>query len=160
MNENGNALASEASGRWPAWKSWNILAPSSPEESSLVPMHKGWTQGRRQDLNANGPGRLQAVTLHSGETNLLLGLAPIGGWGAPAPLSRHRIPHRRLPAERRPTRPPAPIMEGNLEPGESICHRQHKPLNSRANLDQQVLQECTNHLLFLSFFLSKLCLLC
>lgn len=36
--------------------------------------------------------------------------------------------------------------------GESICRRQHKPLNIRANLDQQVLQECTNHLLFLSFF--------
>lgn len=32
----------------------------------------------------------------------------------------------------------------------SICRRQHKPLNIRANLDQQVLQECANHLLFLS----------
>lgn len=34
----------------------------------------------------------------------------------------------------------------------SICRRRHKPLNIRANLDQQVLQECANHLLFLSPF--------
>lgn len=31
--------------------------------------------GPRQDLNANGPGRLQAVTLLGREANLLLGLA-------------------------------------------------------------------------------------
>jgi hypothetical protein len=77
-----------------ARRSWNILAPSTPEESSLVPVHKGWTQGRQQDVNANGPGSLQAVTLWEGEANLLLGLAlsctRCAGIRA-APLSRHQI---------------------------------------------------------------------
>lgn len=149
-----------------AWRSWNILAPSTPEESSLVPVHKGWTQGRQQDVNVNGPGSLQAATLREGEANLLLELAPsctpCAGSGLHLFLGTrsHRgdcllreavLTHQRA----------KPGRGGHVGGGGSICHRQHKPLNIRANLDQQILLECTNHLLFLSFFfLSKLCLLC
>lgn len=69
-------------------------------------------------------------------------------------LSRHRIPQRLQPAE---MGLPAPTRHVGA-PGTrvSICRRLHKPLNIRANLDQQVLQECANHLLFLSPFLEQI----
>lgn len=43
-------------------------------------MHKRWTLGRRQALNANGQGRLQALALRGGEASLLPGLP---GWVGP-----------------------------------------------------------------------------
>lgn len=63
-------------------------------------------------------GRLQAVTLRSGEANLLLGLAPIvhpDVLGSGLHLFLGTGSHRGDCLLR--GAPPAPIMEGNLEPG-------------------------------------------
>lgn len=113
-----------------AWRSWRH---SPRKKAPLFPVHKRWTLGRRQALNANGQGRLQSLPLYTGgggggggRTSLLPccrglpGIRPmcsgivcvcVLGGGA---LSRHRIPQRLQPAEM--GLPPL-VTWGHLEPG-------------------------------------------
>lgn len=46
-----------------AWRSWRH---SPRKKAPLFPVHKRWTLGRRQALNANGQGRLQSLPLYTG----------------------------------------------------------------------------------------------
>ncbi|XP_019517150.1 PREDICTED: uncharacterized protein LOC109392902 [Hipposideros armiger] len=131
--------------------------PSSPEESWLVP-------GAQR--TAKGPDKLCMLMARGLRKQALCwGKAAAGApalcwpwldpeWmAAVLPLFQGRALDR-MPPQAGPVLPQATLSHlcpARGDPGEHLLQAAHR-LNIRANLDQQVLLKCANHLLFLSCF--------